>query len=170
MTEIWDIELDGFDALMKALVSLYPDVVAEEMYKLMEMSLAVFHQAVVGETPVNFGTLRAATTTDIVSGPIELVGSVMNPLIYAWPVEVGRAAGRQPPVAAIELWVIRKLGIQPPESHGVAYVIARAIGEGTTRFQKAGGARMFERGFEMGLPHVDRLWDTLSARVVKRLE
>ena len=164
MTEIWDIELDGFDELMRDLTSRYPDVVADEMYKAMEKSLAVFHQAVTVETPVNTGALRAAMTTDIVSSPVSLVGSVMNPLIYAWPVERGRQPGRMPPVSAIELWVVRKLGIQSPESRGVAYVIARAIGKRGTA-----GAGMFWKGFQNALPRVEQLWDVLVDNIVKRL-
>ena len=166
MSEVWDIELEGFDALMHALVSLYPGVVADETYKTMELSLAAFHQAVVVETPVGVsGNLRAAMAIDIVSGPIEMVGSVMNPLIYAWPVERGRQPGRMPPVDAIELWVIRKLGIQPPEAHGVAYLIARTIGRRGTK-----GAGMFHKGFQNALPTVDNLWSGLPDRIVKRLE
>lgn len=165
MTEIWDVELDGFDELMDDLVTRYPEVVADEMYKAMEKSLAVFHQAVVVETPSNTGALRAATTTDIVSSPVSLVGSVMNPLIYAWPVERGRRPGKMPPVQAIELWVIRKLGVSPAESRGVAYLIARAIGKRGTK-----GAGMFWKGFQNALPRVEHLWEMLPENIVKRLE
>lgn len=166
MTEIWDIELDGFDALMKALVSLYPEVVADEMYTTMEKSLAVFHQAVVVETPVNLGTLRAATAVDIVSGPIELVGRVVNPLIYAWPVERGRRPGKPPPPGPIAYWLYRKgIVTDRKKIRSAAYLVARAIGRRGTK-----GAGMFWKGFEAGLPHVEKLWDTLPDRIVKRLE
>jgi len=166
MTENWDIELEGFDELMKDLVGRYPEIVADEMYKTMEKSLAVFHQAVVVETPVNTGALRAATTTDIVGSPVSLVGSVMNPLIYAWPVERGRRPGKMPPLGPIAYWLYRKgIVTDRKEIRSAAFLVARAIGKRGTK-----GAGMFWHGFQNALPHVERLWDALPENIVRRLE
>lgn len=164
MTELWTIDFRGFDTLMNALANLYPDVVAEEIYNTMELSLGAFHQAVVVETPVNTGVLRGSIATEITGTPVEMTGMVVTPLLYGWPVERGRMPGKMPPVEPIELWVIRKLGIQPPESENVAFLIARSIGRKGTK-----GAAMFHKGYEAALPHVRELWDGLPGRIIKRL-
>lgn len=161
----YELDLDGFDELIGALGTLYPQTVNDEVYDTLEMSMWAFHQAVDLETPVNFGTLRAANAVEITGTSVNLVGMLVNPLGYALPVERGRMPGRQPPTGPIELWVIRKLGIQPPESASVAYLIARSIGRKGTK-----GAAMFAKGFEVALPQVEQYWQGLPDRVVKRLE
>lgn len=162
------MEVQGIDEIIAAF-ERGGEIVEQEVAKTMQVSLDTFEQAVQLGWPVNFGQGRASTTTEIEGTPVDLTGFVLTPLIYGRPVEDGRAAGTMPPVEAIEIWVIRKLGIAPPESRGVAFVIARAIGEGTTRFQKAGGAKMFQKGFDNALPLVQAQWDQLLDNVFARL-
>lgn len=169
------LEVKGIDEIIAAFEHA-PDVVEEEVLKTMQTSLDTFKQAVQLGMDANwppggknFGTLQASVATEIEGTPVDLTGFVKTPLIYGRPVEDGRAAGRMPPVDAIELWVIRKLGIASPESRGVAFVIARAIGRGTTRFQRAGGAKMFAKGFETALPLVEGEWDRLLDNILARI-
>ncbi len=158
------IDTSGFDELINNLAALYPDAVADEIYATMELSVAAFEQAVKIETPVNLGTLRGSIASEITGTPVDMTGTVMTPSPYGWPVERGRQPGKMPPPDAIELWVIRKLGIQPPESKSVAFLIARSIGRKGTK-----GAAMFHKGFEAAYPHVVKLWQGLPDRVVKRV-
>jgi len=174
----FSITTTGLDEIV-ALFENAPGVIEDETHKTVQMSLDVFQQAVQLETPKFDGHLQASITTEIDGTPVDLTGTVSTPLIYGKPVEDGRAAGRMPPVEAIELWVIRK-GLQwsytdkrgntrEMTTHQMAYVIARAIGHGTTRFQKAGGAKMFQKGFDNALPLVEAEWDRLWDRVLDRL-
>ena len=53
---------------------------------------------------------------------------VYNDSPHAVFVELGRRAGRPPPVAAILPWVRKVLRVPAREARGVAFIIARAIG------------------------------------------
>ncbi len=157
------MEVTGIDEII-TMFERGGEVVEQEVAKTMRISLDTFKQAVQLEWPVNFGTGRASTTTEIEGTSVDLTGFVLTPLIYGRPVEDGRTAGTMPPVEAIEIWVIRKLGISPPESHGVAFMIARSIGRKGTK-----GAKMFQKGFDNALPLVEAQWDQLLDNIFTRL-
>ncbi len=144
-------------------------ILAEEISKTMIMSLNVFEQLVVQETPVGAtGAARGSVTKEIFGQPLadNYAGVVTTAIIYGQALEVGRKPGKFPPVemGGLELWVRRKLGVPASLSRGVAYAIATVISRRGTK-----GARMFAKGFARGKPHVDELWRTLPARVIKRL-
>lgn len=157
------MEVEGIDEII-AMFERGGEIVEQETAKTMQLSLDTFKQAVQLEWPVNFGIGRASTTTEIEGTRVDLTGFVKTPLIYGRPVEDGRKPGTMPPVEAIEIWVIRKLGIAPPESRGVAFVIARAIGRRGTQ-----GAHMFQKGFDNALPLVEAQWDQLLDNILARL-
>lgn len=125
----------------------------------MTQSLAVLESAVTVETPVNFGTLRQAWTTQQMGTPARLLGEVFNPLEYALPVETGRRPGKMPPVEAIQLWVTRKLGLQGNEAKSAAFLIARAIGRRGTQ-----GAHMLEKGWQKAEPIIINLHEAIPAK------
>lgn len=135
-----------------------------EARRTMQQSVDVVEAQVAAYTPVNTGTLRAGTTTDILGAGINIQGVVMNPVMYALPVEEGRKPGRMPPVEAIQLWVIRKGIGDRDKSRSTAFLIARAIGRRGTK-----GAFMFKRGYQAALPTVKKLWSDFPGRVVRRL-
>jgi hypothetical protein len=68
-------------------------------------------------------------------------GVVSNPVEHAIYAERGRGPGKIPPLAPIELWVRRVLGIPAPESKQVAFLVARAIGRRGTK-----GAHAIDKG------------------------
>lgn len=135
-----------------------------EARRTMQQSVDVVEAQVAAYTPVNTGTLRAGTTTDILGAGFNIQGVVMNPVMYALPVEEGRKPGRMPPVGAIQLWVIRKGIGNRNDSQSTAFMIARAIGRRGTK-----GAYMFKRGYQAALPMVKKLWADFPGRVVRRL-
>lgn len=142
----------------------FDSVLSNEARRTMQQSVDVVEAQVSAYTPVNTGTLRAGTTTDIFGSGVDLKGVISNPLFYAAPVEYGRKPGRMPPVEAIQLWVIRKGIASSDNAKSVAFLIARAIGKRGTK-----GAFMFKRGYQAALPTVKALWNDLPRRVVKRL-
>lgn len=97
---------------------------------------------VIKNTPVGAtGHLRQSITHDVSGSGIAIVGRVYStdvPVKVA-SVEEGRAPGRMPPMAPIELWLRRKAGIN---SRSVAFLVARAIGRRGTK-----GAHMFQKGY-----------------------
>lgn len=135
-----------------------------EARRTMQQSVDVVEAQVSAFTPVNTGTLRAGTTTDIFGAGFNIRGEVTNPVMYALPVEEGRKPGRMPPVGAIQLWVIRKGIGTRDNSKSTAFMIARAIGRRGTK-----GAFMFKRGYQAALPTVKKLWLDFPGRVVRRL-
>lgn len=150
-----------------------PEIVADEIYLSMQVSLGAFYQAVKVETPVNLGALRGSITMEIAGSGVSLTGQVATPLIYGWPVERGRRPGRMPPIADIMFWVYRKgikfmrmtkKGPVPLSLRQTAYVIARRIGEHGTK-----GAAMFHKGFLAASDKVEQYWRGLPARVAKRI-
>ena len=70
-------------------------------------------------------------------------GIVGTPAIHGEPVERGTRP-HFPPVAPIQFWVEKKLGMTGKEAKSVAFLIARAISKRGTK-----GQHMFQRGFEM---------------------
>lgn len=54
---------------------------------------------------------------------------------YGKYVEFGRGAGGMPPIAALEKWVRRKLGVNAKRAKSIAFVIARGIAERGTKAQ-----------------------------------
>jgi len=135
--------------------------------RAMRATLDVVEESVSGETPVNTGNLRNGWTTEIHGRPTAAFyeGKVMNPVSYALPVETGRKPGKWPPIDAIEMWVIRKLGIAAgAESRSVAFVIARKIGESGTK-----GAYMMKRGFEKVKHRVDKIWAGVPDKITREL-
>lgn len=76
-------------------------------------------------TPVGvFGTLRRSWFSRVTDNGQETTASIINPIEYALPVELGRRAAPVP-IEPIELWVRRKLGVPQSRSRQVAFIIAK---------------------------------------------
>lgn len=135
------------------------------MIDRVQKSLDVFQQAVFVETPVGVsGNLRSSLMTYIEGVSLDWTGTLTTALPYGLPVEFGRDPGRLPPVAALELWVVRKWGLQGEDATQAAWALARHIGKWGTK-----GAFMFQKGFDNALPAVMRLWDDLPDVVIKQV-
>ena len=141
-----------------------PEIIADEMMGSVHVSLDLFEEAVVVETPVDKGHLRGGIGTEVYGTPPEFWGRVSTPILYGLPVEYGRKPGKMPPVDAIRYWVVRKGIASGTEADSVAYLIARAIGRRGTK-----GAHMFQKGWDAALPAVMRQWEELPDRVGERL-
>ena len=160
-------EIVGFAKVLE----MAPGMVAEEQRLAMQKSLDVLERTIVPRTPVGVsGNLRGSIATEVRGTPANLQGEIFTPLIYGLPVEHGRRPGKQPPTAAIELWVVRKLGIPSGrEARSAAFAIARAIAAGQTKHQLKGGSKMFEEGFDAAEPIMVQIWEGLPDRVFNRI-
>lgn len=114
-------------------------------------ALDVIDEQVAVRTPVGAtGNLRSAwgVVPPQLSGEGVIIGQVVNPSSYGPYADDGRAAGRMPPVNAIELWVKRVIG--DADSNSIAWAIAKHIAANGTK-----GAHMLQDGWTAALPTVD---------------
>lgn len=98
------------------------------------------------------------------AAPTRLVSSVYTNVEYALPVELGRRA-EWVPIAPLELWVRRKLGISEPAATSVAWAISTKKSRTPTP-----GQFFFQRSLQETLPRIQRqLFDSLGLAVVSTL-
>lgn len=139
--------------------------VMDEVERATVIGTGLIEQQVVARTPVGAtGNLRLAWGTDVKRGAGIVRGEVVNPLAYGLPVEKGRKAGKMPPIAPIQLWVTRVLGLSGYEARSAAYVIARAIGKRGTR-----AANMLKEGFAASEPVVLNLFEEIPQTIIAEL-
>ena len=156
------IETHGIPELQTAFTRA-PQEVSNEMRATMEVATGILHREVVENTPVGAtGLARRSMTTDISGSGIDLHGRVFSrdDAVKIASLEGGRAPGKMPPIAPIELWVRRKFG----GDRSAAFLVARAIGRRGTK-----GAKMFERAYDARKPEVERLFETRIQAVITRV-
>lgn len=143
-----------------------PEASINDAVLAVHKAVAEFERQVVVRTPVGAsGNLRRTFSTKVSKGQSVVKGELVNPLIYALPVEKGRKPGRQPPTTPIEIWVRRKLGISDPqEARSVAFVIARAIGRRGTK-----AVKMVEEGLNAAEPTIYKLFDAVADGAIEKL-
>ena len=159
-----DIDTSEIAALLKKFPQ-FEAIIFNEMETAMMSSMAVLEAEIAGQTPVNTGALAGSINHDVDGQNGQLIGTVGTAISYGEPVEFGRAAGKWPPIDAIELWVRRKLGIGGNEARSVAFLVARKIGQ-----QGTDGAAMFEKGFDAGKPSVEKLWRNVPPKAIAKIE
>lgn len=119
------------------------NLVMDEMALTMRRAVDIGESSIVQYTPVGAtGHLRQAWGTTVQRGTSAVKGTISNPLDYAPGVEKGQPAGTVADPDGLELWVRRKLGISPPQSRQVAFLIGRAIYRRGTK-----GQFMAQKGF-----------------------
>ena len=176
-----DYTLDLTEAIrLGQLVPQMRPILREEIRAGMDEAGALLTTMVSARTPVSFGTLRGSIGFHLSGDPEQLMEGLIqaeatylagtSTHLYSNYVEFGRRAGRWPPTGPIELWAVRKLGIPwGPESKSVAFLIARAIGEGRSKGTANTGAHMFQRAWdEGGQTKLQRRMDQVAVRAVKR--
>lgn len=76
------------------------------------------------EGAVNTGVYRLAWQVEATNTG----GRIFNTVPYAGVIEYGRRAGaKRPPTRALELWAMRKLGLNAKEAKSASFAIANAI-------------------------------------------
>lgn len=156
----WEVEARGVEAAQQRAMSAsraIPMILAEAV----TIVALAGEGAVIAATPVGAsGHLRQSITHQPFATPTGAgmrVFSTDVPIKVA-SVETGRSPGKMPPVAALELWVARKLGAE--NVHQVAFLVARAIGRRGTK-----GARMFAIGHVKAVAVAREQQAVVAARV-----
>ncbi|HEX8184413.1 MAG TPA: hypothetical protein VF747_06670 [Blastocatellia bacterium] len=118
-------------------------------------------------SPVDIGAYRNSQTASVEVGGSQITGAVGTPINYGSVLEQGRRAGsRQPPTAALEGWVARKLGIADPKTvRSVAFLVARRIGE-----RGLPAKRPLAKALEENQAFIKQLFEVdFAAAIAKRL-
>lgn len=123
--------------------------------------------AVLRATPVGAtGHLRQSVTHEFSGAGLGFAGRVFSGdvPVKVVAVEEGRAPGRMPPAAPIELWVARKLGLGGKELKSATFLIRRAIGRRGTK-----PAGMFAKGADAARAAVAGRMAALRAEIGRLL-
>ena len=176
----YSVDLTEAYRLARLIPQMIP-ILGEEIRNAFDEGGQLLTAMVSARTPVNVGTLRGSIRFQRTGDPETVLtgevaardikaGSAASTQAYANWVEFGRRPGRWPPRAPIELWAIRRLGVTPgPESAAASFLIARAIGQGTSKGRANTGAHMFQRAWdEGGQTRLQGFMDRVAPRAVKR--
>lgn len=154
---------------LEQFIKRYPgfeQMLFDEINSAVTGSVDIFHEQITARTPVGVtGNLRNSIQPVIRGRSPFLVGTIKTSMVYGRAVEHGLPPGHRVHPEALELWVIRKLGVSPDQSRQVASAIAEGI-----RLRGTRGAHMFEEGFEAGRGPVERLWRGVPVRAISRFE
>ena len=126
---------------------------------------SALHGALVAATPVGVSSAMRGAWQVVYDEPA-LTARVVNNMEYALAVELGRRA-KMPPVAPIQLWVERKLGLSGDEAESAAWGIAKKKARTATP-----GQRFVERTWDVAMPIIEReeFGDGLTLTIIKDLE
>ncbi|GJM12790.1 MAG: hypothetical protein DHS20C12_11930 [Pseudohongiella sp.] len=106
------------------------------------------------------GSIASSQPQVLAEGVIGLVGTS---LAHALPVELGTKP-HFPPIAPLELWVQKKLGIESDQAKSVAWAIAKTIAKKGTK-----GQRMFGKAFEQTQGQMEQILTEAVRRLADRM-
>jgi hypothetical protein len=166
MADVFNINIVIEDDAALRDIDNIDNYVLDDAYLTMRRSVDILEAAIVGYWPVGASGLSGQGWSAAVERGIAAVrGVVSNPIDYALFVDQGRAPGKQPPIAPIELWVRRVLGIGADESRRVAFLVARAIGRRGTK-----GAHAVDKGIAAVRGIIELDFRGIPARVKARID
>lgn len=158
---------------IRDLATRYPAAYRREVVTVMDLVVRRLEGAVVAKTPKGVG--GAAGLAGSIFGEVRtmgqtILGVVGTPLEHGVVIEYGRRPGQKmPPLAPIELWARRKLGLDEEEAHSIAFGIARNIAKfGFLNHPQGWG--MFGKSLTELTPWIQQMLGTLPARIVARVE
>ena len=170
------VDVSEWEEFAKALTRDTDKLLDKHMLNAMESSLNFLTELIAPETPVGAtGALRGSVAWEIFGTGFGMTGYAgpSAAVLYGLPVETGRAPGKAPivedtwqAVPALQLWVVRKLGLSGAEAEKAAYLIARAIGARGTK-----GAHMVEKAFDraVGGKEIEEYWGYELERFIEEL-
>lgn len=147
---------------LKDLTRKYPEASQKARVGRITQAVMLLERAVKLLTPVGAGPIHLRDTIfqKVQISGVAVSGILGSPAKYGEAVEMGTKP-HFPPIAPIEFWVEKKLGITGKSARSVAFCIARAISKrGTEK------AEMFGKGFEENEAEVIRILDEIPADIV----
>ncbi|MBU1067666.1 hypothetical protein KKE60_07745 [Patescibacteria group bacterium] len=150
---------------LEDLTSEFPEASREARIARITEALNLLEREIKQRTPWGAGPIHLRDTI-YPSGPHvqgnNVWGSIGTPLEHGEPVEYGTRP-HFPPIAPIQFWVEKKLGLAGAEARSAAFLIARTISVHGTK-----GAHMFEKGFEAAESRVIRILENIPDDIVRK--
>ena len=156
------LDTKSFEALMRK----WP-LAANQALTSRVTEASVFMEGVIKPaTPVGAGPIHLRDTIfhKIGAQGDGVWGMVATPAIYGEPVELGTRP-HFPPVAPLQHWVEKKLGLSGKEAKSVAYLIARAISKRGTPARK-----MFTDNVTKHEAAVIRILEQIPADIIRQVQ
>ena len=150
---------------LEKLTKEYPEVSRNARVARVTEALQFLESAIKQITPEGAGPMHIRDTMfgkTVVQGDV-VYGQFGTPAIYGASLEYGTSP-HFPPVAPIQFWVEKKLGISGSEAKGVAFCIARAISKRGTP-----PAHMFEKGFASSEAAIMGILNEIPDDIIRRL-
>lgn len=142
-----------------------PEGIQGELRRFVDVATTEAEGNVVRRTPVGAtGHLRQSITHEVNGSGLAIAGRVYSsdvPVKVA-SVETGRAPGKMPPIAPIEMWLRRVVGGDNLRAR--AFLVARAIGRRGTK-----GKWMFRDGWAASKPRIEAEARGLASRIGRLL-
>lgn len=154
---------------LRAMAAKYPTAYKREVVSVLDLVVRRLEGAVAAKTPKGVG--GAAGLAGSIFGEVKsmgqtVMGVVSTPLPHGIVIELGRRPGkRMPPIAPIQLWAQRMLGIPEDEAKSVAFAIARKIS-----IKGFEGKHMFGKSLQELTPWIQQMLATIPARIVARVQ
>lgn len=150
---------------VEKMMARYSEVSAAVQKEKITSAALLLERAIKLHTPEGAGPVHIR---DTIFHKIEAYGASVRgiigvPAIYGEPLEMGTRP-HFPPVAPIEHWVERKIGLSGKEAKSVAFLIARAISKRGTK-----GAKMFHKGMEEQEAAVMAILESIPAEIIRRI-
>ena len=150
---------------VKKLMARYPEIAATVQREKVTDAALLLERAIKLLTPEGAGPthLRDTIFHKIERRGISVRGVISTPAIYGEAVELGTKP-HFPPVAPIQYWVEKKLGLSGEDAKSTAFLIARAISKRGTK-----GAKMFHRGLKENEAAVMTILNQIPVEIKRRL-
>lgn len=110
-------------------------VIAEALQKAIEALIQRYE---------GLGMKATGEWIESLEGVVEPMKGIIRGAKYTEQLVQGRAPGRMPPVDPLQKWVESKLGKSGKEARGIAFAVARKIGQEGTTWYKKGGSDLVE--------------------------
>jgi hypothetical protein len=148
---------------LKALTDKYPVASQDARVSRITEALLLLEAAVKKLTPVGAGPIHLRDTIFemVETGGQSVMGLLGTPCVYGEPVEMG-SGPHFPPIAPLQFWVEKKLGIEGKKAKSVAYAIATIMARSSRLGQK-----MFSKGFDENEAAVIRILQMIPTDIVK---
>jgi hypothetical protein len=150
---------------MEQLIAKWPQAAHDAQVSRVTEASLLMEGAIKQLTPVGAGPIHLR---DTIFHKIEAFGEnvwglISTPAVYGEPVELGTRP-HFPPVAPIQHWVEKQMGLSGSEAKSVAFLIARAISKRGTKAQK-----MFTISVEQHEADVIRILEQIPADILQKV-
>lgn len=164
---MFQVVVKGLDEQVKKL-GAFDRIASKHMRKAMSQSVITIEGRSKVHSPVGVsGRLRNSMASEVRGTGVDItgwIGSTLKAEVYPSVMEYGRAPGKMPPPEALQRWVHLRLGVPDEMALGVAFVIARKIGQAGIK-----GRHFLRRAYEESRVKIDDFFEAALKRITEEL-